>query len=66
MGPSDLQPGDVVNSHIIPGFLHRGLFDKKHRVEVLTANPKFEFIQSQQGIREYLLCDQCDNVLVGG
>jgi hypothetical protein len=61
-----LQPGKVIYSHIISDFLHEPLYDEKHRLHVLSGDAKIEYLQPQQGLREYILCEQCDNVRLGG
>ncbi len=49
-------------SHIIPEFLYRPGYDKKHRIEWLrqgVLNPT----PIQKGLREKLLCSQCENLI---
>ena len=47
-------------SHIIPEFLYLPLYDERHRAVKVTSakNEKVEFIQ--KGIREPLLCQECE------
>jgi hypothetical protein len=60
-----LQPGEVIYSHIISDFLYRPLYDENHRFHVLSGEVNVEYDRPQQGLREYLLCEECDNVLIG-
>lgn len=54
----------LVNSHIIPEFMYQGMYDEKHRFFGLSLNPKIRERIYQKGVREPLLCEHCDNVLV--
>jgi len=50
------------NSHVIPEFLYGPAYDEKHRVGVVKAGlPGMRFLQ--KGIREPLLCRQCEQLL---
>jgi hypothetical protein len=58
---------DLRDSHIIPESLYKPLYDDKHRA-IQISNPngigkknKREFLQ--KGIREKLLCDDCEQLL---
>lgn len=50
-------------SHILPEFLYLSLYDEKHRAMRVTSDSeeKDEFIQ--KGIRDYLLCSECETQL---
>jgi hypothetical protein len=50
----------ICNSHIISEFLYRPLYDKKHRFHQVTIDPNDRPVLHQKGIREYLLCDCCE------
>ncbi len=54
------KPSRLRRSHIVPEFLHKPLYDSKHRLNVLStgAPPKRPF--KQKGVREKLLCDRCE------
>lgn len=53
------QPKPLCNSHIIPEFCYRPLYDEKHKaVEVRNAPPKEGKLQ--KGFREALLCEDCE------
>ncbi len=51
------------NSHIIPEFLHKPLYDSKSRMAGITGKggKKWEFLQ--MGLREKLLCADCEQFL---
>ena len=51
------------NSHIIPEFFYKHLYDEKHKMIVIdTKKKKFsDKWKIQKGIREHLLCDDCEN-----
>jgi len=50
------------NSHVIPEFLYRPSYDAKHRIGVVKAGlPRMQL--RQKGIREPLLCRQCEQLL---
>ena len=51
------------NSHIIPEFLYRSLYDSKHRFHQLSVNPAEQNIFLQKGLREPLLCEKCEQRL---
>ena len=48
------------NSHIIPEYFYKPMYDSKHRFFKLSRelNIKNEFVQ--KGLREYLLCNSCE------
>lgn len=50
-------------SHIIPEFLYKPLYDEKHRMHVLSINAKRPKPREQKGLREKLLCDDCEGYL---
>jgi hypothetical protein len=52
-------------SHILPEFLYKPLYDNKHRFVGLTQEPDPGANENllQKGIREYLLCDVCEQHL---
>jgi hypothetical protein len=49
------------DSHIIPEFFYRGLYDDKHRALRLEREKPRKFVQ--KGIRERLLCKDCEGAL---
>lgn len=51
----------LMNSHILPEFLYRGIYDEKHRTLVLSAGGQTRVLQ--KGLRERLLCDQCEGLI---
>lgn len=50
------------DSHIIPEFCYRPLYDKKHRIAKLELEGMNKALL-QKGIREKLLCDDCEHFL---
>lgn len=48
------------NSHIIPEFLYRTLYDEKHRFKAYRSDRTPGVIREQKGMRERLLCDDCE------
>ena len=53
----------LLNSHIIPEFIYKPLYDEKHRFHVIsTYKTKHKPIE-QKGIREKLLCADCEQHL---
>ena len=57
------QERELRNSHIVPEFMFKPLYDAKHRFYSVTPRPdeKTEFMQ--KGLREKLLCDTCEGRL---
>ena len=52
------------NSHVISEFLYTSLYDKKiHRFHVLSTIPEITRRFEQKGIRERLLCDDCEQLI---
>jgi len=50
----------LCNSHILPEFFYLDLYEEKHRtLQITKENEKY----IQKGIREYLLCQQCETKL---
>ncbi len=51
---------DLENSHIISEFWYKPLYDEKHRFHVLSTAPEDKNVFEQKGIREKLLCHDCE------
>ena len=49
-----------MNSHIIPEFIYKPLYDEKHRFHVLSTYKKVGKLKEQKGIRENMLCSECE------
>lgn len=49
---------DIRNSHIIPEFVYRPLYDSKHRALTLPADAPSGYLQ--KGYRAPLLCERCE------
>jgi hypothetical protein len=58
-----LQVRRLQNSHIIPEFQYRPLYDEKHRFTTLSSDPETPERFIQKGIREQLLCFDCEQKL---
>ena len=55
---------DLQNSHIIPEFFYKLVYDKQpKRFRVMSANPAEPDRFEQKGLREYLLCRDCEQKL---
>jgi hypothetical protein len=52
----------LVRSHIVPEFLHRPVYDEKHRT-LLVPHGAVEAKTVQKGLREPLLCLRCEQIL---
>jgi hypothetical protein len=55
-----LQPKPLCRSHIVPEFMHVGMYDDKHRFFGLSSTPERPVRFFQKGLREQLLCDDCE------
>lgn len=54
---------ELVNSHILPEFVFKPLYDDKHRFHKITVNKLIKNSYLQKGIREQLLCLACEGLL---
>src|SRR5690606_40605054 len=50
-------------SHIIPEFLYASMYDEKHRFHELSTSENKKNRFSQKGMREILLCGNCEQKL---
>ncbi len=57
------QEREIRNSHIIPEFLYQPLYDEKHRLQLLSIIPSQGNAFKQKGLKEKLLCDECEQKL---
>ena len=48
------------NSHVLPEFIYDTLYDNKHRFHLLTTDPNKRDTWQQKGLRNQLLCDDCE------
>ena len=53
------QPSELRKSHIIPEFCYKATYDDHHRAHVVKSDELRDYLV-QKGIREQLLCDQCE------
>jgi len=51
------------NSHIVPEFVFSSLYDEKHRIHVLSVQEQKPRPFEQKGLREKLLCGDCETKL---
>ncbi|HTZ21347.1 MAG TPA: hypothetical protein VMC06_10735, partial [Opitutaceae bacterium] len=58
-----LETQPLLNSHIIPEFQYRPLYDNLHRFTTISSDPKTTSKFVQKGIRERLLCANCEQKL---
>ncbi len=54
---------DLRDSHIIPEFMYKSLYDEIHRFHALSNDASERNRKPQKGIREKLLCDNCEQQL---
>lgn len=54
---------DLKNSHIIPEFIYSSLYDEKHRFHEISDDENKKNKMPQKGIRERLLCFECEQHL---
>lgn len=50
-------------SHIIPEFIYTSMYDEKHRFHLLSTSISIKNKMAQKGVRENLLCDNCEQKL---
>ncbi len=57
-----LQERELRNSHIIPEFMYTPIYDKepKRYYEIIGGDEDLTSKIQQKGVREYLLCDECE------
>ena len=55
-----LEEKELKNSHIIPEFFYKPLYDDKHRFNVVPLTDEQKHRYEQKGIREPLLCEECE------
>lgn len=49
-----------MNSHVVPEFMYSPLYDDKHRFHVLSSKDPKRSRREQKGLRERLLCSDCE------
>jgi hypothetical protein len=55
-----LEQAELCDSHIVPEFFFKRLYDDKHRFFGVSGNPGERIRVSQKGMRENLLCKKCE------
>jgi hypothetical protein len=58
-----LEERELKNSHIIPEFIYSSLYDEKHRFHEISVDENKKNKLPQKGVREYLLCGECEQLL---
>ena len=53
----------LMESHIIPEFAYKPVYDSKHRYIDFSEDPKTGVKFAQKGVRENLLCNDCELLL---
>jgi hypothetical protein len=54
---------EILDSHIIPEFIYKPIYDEKHRYVDFTEDPRTGVRFVQKGVRENLLCHHCEELL---
>lgn len=57
------EKNEVINSHIIPEFFYKPIYDKKNRFFKISTDPSKKNLILQKGLREKLLCKECETEL---
>lgn len=55
-----MEEKELHNSHIIPEFLYKTLYDEKHRFYEISTDKNIKNRHIQKGLRERLLCKECE------
>lgn len=55
-----IEEKELRNSHIIPEFFYKPLYDEKHRFNAIPLNSEQNKHFKQKGLREQLLCEECE------
>lgn len=58
-----LEDKKLSNSHIIPEFFYKPLYDQKGRLLHLDLNKERQEAYAQTGVKEHLLCSDCETYL---
>jgi len=58
-----LQEKELCNSHILPEFFFKPLYDENHRFQLIPSTNEEKIYYEQKGIRESLLCEECEEQL---
>jgi len=58
-----LHESELRNSHIIPEFVYKPIYDEKHRFDVIARAKEIRNDEKQKGLREHLLCQSCETKL---
>ena len=50
----------LCDSHIIPEFFYKPIYDEPHRYSVLSTDIDEKNRYKQKGFKEYMLCEKCE------
>ena len=56
---------ELVNSHILPEFLYKPLYDEEHEFNLISVKDGKITQKLNKGVYEKLLCQHCDNIIIG-
>src|SRR6266446_6704998 len=56
-------PSALQQSHVVSEFFYKAMYDEKHRFLVLSSSPERKERKLQKGVREKLLCRDCEQRL---
>jgi len=59
------EPKKLVDSHVFPEFMYRPLYNKEGRYQIISMQNGNVLKEPQKGIYEKLMCDKCDNKIIG-
>ena len=59
------QPKKLVDSHIFPEFMYLPMYDNNHKFKLISIDEGDTLEERKKGIYEKLLCDNCDNRIIG-
>lgn len=58
-----LQEKKLINSHIVPEFFYKCTYSSSHKISVVsTGKISKEFLNLQKGLRQRLLCEDCEQL----
>ena len=58
-----LNDKELMRSHVLPEFFYEPTYDEKHRFISVSSHPKQNTRPFEKGLREYLLCKECEGQL---
>jgi hypothetical protein len=58
-----LKESKLSDSHIIPEYFYKGIYDDKHKLTSLSTEPKENLKRRSKGLYEKMLCEECENMI---